>query len=77
MKKLLTVIVITAALTSCGGSGDTTVKTDSASSAVVDSAKTISDSTNSKVDSTVKAVTDTAKAKVGAVVDSAKKAIKK
>jgi hypothetical protein len=77
MKKLLTVLVIAAALTSCGGSGTSTVKTDSAVSTVVDSAKSAIDSTTSKVDSTVKAVADTAKAKVGAIVDSAKKAIKK
>jgi hypothetical protein len=76
MKKLLTVIVIAAALTSCSGSGDTAPKTDSAVSAMTDSAKSIVDSTAVKVDSAVKAVADTAKAKVGAVVDSAKKAVK-
>ena len=76
MKKFLTVIVIAAAMTSCSGSGDAAAKTDSAVSTVVDSAKKIADSTAVKVDSTVKAVADTAKAKVGAIVDSAKKAVK-
>jgi hypothetical protein len=77
MKKFLTVLVIAAAMTSCSGSGDAAAKTDSAASTVVDSAKTIVDSAAIKVDSTVKAIADTAKAKVGAVVDSAKKAVKK
>jgi hypothetical protein len=77
MKKFLTVLVIAAALTSCGsGSSDAAAKTDSAVSTVVDSAKKVMDSTATKVDSTVKAVADTAKAKIGAVADSAKKAVK-
>ena len=73
MKKLLTVLIIAAALTSCGGSGDAAAKTDS----TVDSAKKAIDSTATKVDSTVKAVADTAKAKISATADSAKKAMKK
>ena len=78
MKKILTVLVIAAALTSCGsGSNDAAAKTDSAVSTTVDSAVKVVDSAATKVDSTVKAVADTAKAKVGAVVDSAKKAVKK
>lgn len=77
MKKLLTVLVIAAALTSCGGSGDAAPKTDSVTSAIVDSAKSTIDSTAQKVDSTINAVADTAKAKVSAAADSAKKAIKK
>lgn len=77
MKKLLTVLVIAAAMTSCSGSGDAAAKTDSAGTTMVDSAKKIVDSTAIKVDSTINAVADTAKAKVGAIVDSAKKAMKK
>lgn len=77
MKKFLTVLIIAAALTSCGGSGAAAPKTDSVTSAIVDSAKSIADSTASKVDSTIHAVADTAKAKVSAIVDSAKKAVKK
>lgn len=77
MKKLLTVLVIAAAMTSCSGSGDAAAKTDSAATTMVDSAKKIVDSTAIKVDSTINAVADTAKAKVGAIVDSAKKAMKK
>jgi hypothetical protein len=77
MKKFLTVLVIAAAFTSCSGSGDAAAKTDSAVSTTVDSAKAVVDSAAVKVDSTVKAVVDTAKAKMGAVVDSAKKAVKK
>jgi hypothetical protein len=77
MKKFLTVLVIAAAMTSCSGSGDAAAKTDSAVTTVADSAKKAIDSTTVKVDSTVKAVADTAKAKIGAVVDSAKKAVKK
>lgn len=77
MKKLLTVLVIAAAMTSCSGSGDAASKTDSAVTTVVDSAKKAVDSTASKVDSTVKAVADTAKAKINAVADSAKKAVTK
>jgi len=70
MKKFLTVFVIAAALTSCGGgSNDAATKTDSAVSTVVDSASKV-------VDSAVKAIADTAKAKMGAVADSAKKAVK-
>jgi hypothetical protein len=76
MKKLLAVLVITVAMTSCSGSGDA-AKTDSAVTTVVDSAKKAIDSTTVKVDSTVKAVADTAKAKITAVADSAKKAVKK
>jgi hypothetical protein len=77
MKKFLTVLVIAAAMTSCSGSGDAAAKTDSAVSTVVDSAKSVVDSAAVKVDSAVNAVADTAKAKVGAVVDSAKKSLKK
>lgn len=78
MKKFLTVIVIAAALTSCGsGSSDAAAKTDSAVSSTVDSAVKVVDSTATKVDSTVKAMADTAKAKIGAVTDSTKKALKK
>jgi hypothetical protein len=78
MKKFLTVLVIAAALTSCGnGSSDAAAKTDSAASTVVDSAAKVMDSTATKVDSTVKAIADTAKTKIGAVADSAKKAVKK
>ena len=77
MKKILTVFVIAAALTSCGsGSSDAAAKTDSAVSTAVDSAAKVVDSAAVKVDSTIKAAADTAKAKVGAVVDSAKKAKK-
>ena len=77
MKKILTVLVIAAALTSCGSGGnDAAAKTDSAVSTVVDSAVKAVDSTAKKVDSTVKAIADTAKAKIGAVADSAKKAVK-
>jgi hypothetical protein len=74
MKKFLTVLVIAAVMSSCNGSGDAATKTDSAVTAVADSAKKAVDSTASKVDSTVKAVADTAKAKINAVADSAKKA---
>jgi hypothetical protein len=77
MKKFLTVLVIAAAMTSCSGSGDSAAKTDSAVSTVVDSTKAVVDSAAIKVDSTVKAIADTAKTKIGAVVDSAKKAVKK
>lgn len=77
MKKFLTVIVIAAAMTSCSGSGDAAAKADSAVTSVADSAKKAVDSTAVKVDSTVKAVADTAKAKIGAIADSAKKAVKK
>lgn len=78
MKKFLTVLVIAAALTSCGsGSSDAAAKTDSAVTTVVDSAAAKVDSAATKVDSTIKAAADTAKAKIGAVADSAKKAIKK
>jgi len=78
MKKILTVLVIAATLTSCGGgSSDAIAKTDSATSSIVDSAKAAIDSTATKVDSTVKAVADTANAKIGALTDSAKKAAKK
>ena len=78
MKKILTVLVIAAALTSCGsGSSDAAAKTDSTVSTMVDSTTKVADSTATKVDSTVNAVADTAKAKIGAVVDSAKKAVKK
>ena len=77
MKKILTVFVIAAALTSCGsGSSDAAAKTDSAVSTVVDSAAKVVDSAAVKVDSTIKAAADTAKAKVGAVADSVKKATK-
>jgi hypothetical protein len=66
MKKVLSVVVIAVALTSCGGgSNEPAAKTDSAVSSVVDSAKSAIDSTATKVDSTVKAN-----------VDSAKKAVK-
>jgi hypothetical protein len=62
MKKVLTVVVIAVALTSCGGgNSDVAAKTDSAVSTVVDSAKKAIDSTATKVDSTVKAVVDSAK----------------
>jgi hypothetical protein len=77
MKKLLTVLVIASALTSCGGGSDAAAKADSTVTAVTDSATKAIDSTATKVDSTVKAVADTAKAKIGAVADSAKKAVKK
>lgn len=78
MKKILTVFVIAAALTSCGsGSSDAAAKTDSAVTAPVDSAVKVVDSAARKVDSTIKAAADTAKTKVGAAVDSAKKALKK
>jgi hypothetical protein len=73
MKKFLTVLVIAAVITSCSGSGDAAAKADSS----VDSAKKVVDSAAVKVDSTVKAVADTANAKIGAIVDSAKKAVKK
>ena len=76
MKKFLTVLVIAVAVTSCGGSGEAAAKTDSAVSTVVDSAKKVADSAAVKVDSTVKAVADTAKTKIGAIADSAKKAVK-
>ena len=59
MKKLLTVLVIAAALTSCGGSGDAP-KTDTAT-VVVDTTKTVIDSTTIKVDSTVKVAADSTK----------------
>ncbi|HEV3223294.1 MAG TPA: hypothetical protein VGZ90_10460 [Puia sp.] len=77
MKKFLTVLVIAAAMTSCNGSGDAAAKTDSAVTTASDTAKKLVDSTAAKVDSTVKAVADTAKAKIGAITDSAKKAVKK
>ncbi len=65
MKKILSVLVIAASLTACGGSGDTAAaKTDSVVSAVTDSAKNAVDSIGTKVDSTIKAVADTAKAKL-------------
>lgn len=70
MKKFLSVLIIAAAMTSCGGSGDAAAKTDSAVTSAADTAKKM-------VDSTIKAVADTAKAKIGAVADSAKKAVKK
>ena len=76
MKKVLTVLVIAAAMTSCSGSGNTATKTDSTVSTVVDSAKKVVDSAAVKVDSTIKAIADTTKAKIGAVADSAKKAVK-
>jgi hypothetical protein len=77
MKKLLSVLIIAAAMTSCSGSGDAAAKTDSAVTTTVDTAKKVVDSAAVKVDSTIKAVADTAKAKIGAVADSAKKAVKK
>jgi hypothetical protein len=77
MKKVLTVLVIAAAMTSCSGSGDAAAKNDSAATTAVDTAKKIVDSAAVKVDSTVKAIADTAKAKIGAITDSAKKAMKK
>jgi hypothetical protein len=77
MKKLLTVLVIASAMTSCSGSGDAAAKTDSAITSIADTAKKVVDSTAVKVDSTIKAVADTAKAKIGAIADSAKKAVKK
>jgi hypothetical protein len=77
MKKFLIVLVIAAAMTSCSGSGDAAAKADSAGTTVVDTAKKVVDSAAVKVDSTVKAVADTAKAKIGAITDSAKKAVKK
>lgn len=70
MKKFLSVLIIAAAITSCSGSGDAAAKTDSAVTSAADTAKKM-------VDSTIKAVADTAKAKIGAVADSAKKAVKK
>jgi len=74
MKKILTVFVIAAALTSCGsGSSDAAAKSDSAVSTIVDSAAKVVDSAATKVDSTVKAMADTAKAKIGAITDSAAK----
>jgi hypothetical protein len=77
MKKFLTVLVISAALTSCGGgSSDVAAKTDSAVSTIADSAKKIVDSAATKVDSTIKAAADTANSKINAVVDSTKKAVK-
>jgi hypothetical protein len=77
MKKFLTVLVIAAVITSCSGSGDAAAKTDSAVTTAVDTTKKVVDSAAIKVDSTVKAVADTPKAKIGAIVDSAKKAVKK
>jgi hypothetical protein len=77
MKKFLSVLVISAAMTSCSGSGDAASKADSAVTTAVDTAKKVVDSAAVKVDSTIKAVADTAKAKIGAVTDSAKKAVKK
>ncbi len=77
MKKLLSVLVIAAAMTSCSGSGDAAAKVDSAATNTADTAKKMVDSTAVKVDSTIKAVADTAKTKIGAVADSAKKAVKK
>jgi hypothetical protein len=77
MKKLLTVLVIASAMMSCSGSGDSAAKTDSAITSTVDTAKKVVDSAAVKVDSTIKAVADTAKAKIGAIADSAKKAVKK
>ncbi len=77
MKKILTLFVIAAALTSCGGGNtDAAAKTDSAVTATVDSAAKVVDSAAAKVDSTIKAVADTAKTKVGALADSTKKASK-
>ena len=70
MKKFLSVLVIAASLTACGGSGDTAAaKTDSVTT-------TVADSTKQTVDSTINAVADTAKAKISAVADSAKKLVK-
>jgi hypothetical protein len=62
MKKVLTVVAIAVALTSCGGgSSEAAAKTDSAVSTIADSAKSAIDSTATKVDSTVKAVVDSVK----------------
>jgi hypothetical protein len=77
MKKLLSVLVIAVAMTSCGGSGDAAAKADSAVTTAADTAKKVVDSAAVKVDSTIKAVADTAKTKIGTVADSAKKAVKK
>ncbi len=77
MKKFLTVLVIAFTVVSCSGSGDAAAKTDSVVSTVADSAKKVADSAAMKVDSTVRAIADTAKAKIGAIADSAKKAVKK
>ena len=78
MKKFLTVLVVTAALTSCGGgASDAAAKVDSGVSTIADSAKNVVDSAASKVDSTIKAVTDTAKSAIKSAKDSVKKAIKK
>jgi uncharacterized protein YcfL len=78
MKKFLTVLVIAAALTSCGsGSTEAAAKTDSVTTAIVDSAAKVIDSTAAKVDSTIKAAADTAKAALKTVTDSTKKDTKK
>ena len=77
MKKILTVLVIASALTSCGGGSSNAAKADSVITSVADSAKKDVDTMALKVDSTVKAAADTVKVKVNAIVDSAKKAVKK
>lgn len=77
MKKIMTVLVIAAAITACNGSGESATKVDSEVSHAADTAKATMDSAAMKVDSTIKAAADTAKTKIGNTVDSAKKAIKK
>ena len=73
-KNILTAVVFT----SCGGgSSEAVSKTDSATTAIVDSASKVIDSTAAKVDSTIKAAADTAKAALNTVTDSTKKGAKK
>jgi hypothetical protein len=78
MKKILSLFIIVAALSSCGsGSSDAAGKTDSSITTTFDSASKVADSAARKVDSTIKAAADTANAKIGTVADSAKKASRK
>jgi hypothetical protein len=77
MKKIVTVLVMTAALTACNGNGGSANKMDSVVSDAADSAKTAIDSAAMKVDSTIKAAADTTKAKLSDAVDSARKAVGK
>jgi hypothetical protein len=77
MKKIMTVLVIAAAMTACNGTGETTTTMDSAISGAADTAKAGIDSAAAKVDSAIRAAADTTKTRIGNAVDSARKAIKK